>query len=165
MQRIDTAQNHVKRLFWTERSDSLHWSGGLWAKHLPPGGLFLSWVHLILKDEVKRALPSGASCIRWSPAYCLDRRPPPRSTSLCCGKTDTARSNGCIILLIDGFVVVSAEADKQAQESVTLCCITRNAAEPHDWCRGAGGTVRSFWEEMHVSGIYFYPIGAVVIFI
>lgn len=63
------------------------------------------------------------------------------------------------------FVVVSGEADEQAQESVTLCYITRNAAEPHDWCRGAGGTVRSLWEEMHILGICFYPIGAVVIFI
>lgn len=63
----------------------------------------------------------------------------------------------------DGFVVESGEADKQAQESVTLRYITRNAAETHDWCRGAGGTVRSFWEEMHILGICFYPIGAAVI--
>lgn len=57
--------------------------------------------------------------------------------------------------LWDGFVVVNvrAEADKQAQESVTLCYITRNAAEAHDWCRGAGGTVRSFGEEMNILGI------------
>lgn len=125
----------------------------------------MSLVHLILKDEVKRALPSGASSIRWSFAYRLDRRPAPCCTSLCCGKTDTARSNGCVVLLLDGFVVESGEADKQAQESVTSCCITRNAVEPHDRCRGAGGTVRSFWEEMHILGICFYPIGAVVIFV
>lgn len=35
-------------------------------------------------------------------------------------------------LLLDGIVAVSREADKQAQESVTLYYITRNAAEPHD---------------------------------
>lgn len=39
-----------------------------------------------LEDEVKREQPSGASRIRWSPAFCLVRRPTPCSTSLCCGK-------------------------------------------------------------------------------
>lgn len=68
--------------------------------------------------------------------------------------------------LLDGFVVVvRAEADKQAQESVTVCYITRNAAEAHDWCRGAGGTVRSFRKEMNILGICYSPIGAVVVFI
>lgn len=54
-------------------------------------------------------------------------------------------SSECSVLLLDGIVAVSGEADKQAQESVTLYYITRNAAEPHERCRGAGGTVRSFW--------------------
>lgn len=123
--------NSNQVIFWTKRSELLHWSGDFSAKHLS-GDLFLSPVHLILKDEVKHALPSGASSIQWSPAYCLDRRPPPCSSSLYCGKTHTGHPSECSVLLLDGIVAVSREADKQAQESVTSYYITRNAAEPHD---------------------------------
>lgn len=55
-----------------------------------------------LEDEVKRELRSGASRIRWSPAFCLVHRPTPCSTSLCCGKREThftfhARGPNCIL--------------------------------------------------------------------
>lgn len=47
------------------------------------------------------------------------------------------------------MLMLNAEPDKRARESVTVCYITCNAAEPHDQCLGGGGTARSFWQGTH----------------
>lgn len=89
-----------------------------------------------LEDEVKYELPSGASRIRWSPAFYLVHRPTRcSSTSLCCGKTDNTyilQRNQCFLFPCRCFCALSVQPDKQAQESVTGCYIRCNAAEPHD---------------------------------
>lgn len=106
-----------------------------------------------LEDEVKRELRSGASRIRWSSAFCLVHRPAPCSTSLCCGKrgNGTFHATGAQLYFMPKslMLMLNTEPDKRAQESVTVCYITCNAAEPHDQCLGGGGTARSFWQGTH----------------
>lgn len=91
--------------------------------------LFTPLVHVSApQDEVKRRPPpSGATRIRWSPAFRLLRRPTPRSTSLCGGnntfpamgvKRETKKKNlvylffppscFCIVIAADALI---AEAE------------------------------------------------------